>query len=171
MAEHSSADDIFPALHLENQLCFSLYRLSRLVTQSYGPLLKPLDITYPQYLVLLVLWQNEEPDHSRGSAQSKGAQSENKPSMSVSDLTKALQLDTGTVTPLLKRMESKFILERQRRTDDERVVMVSLTDYGRELREKAKSIPQQLMCQVDMAPQDVLSLRSQLQGLVEQLNS
>ena len=90
MADEKAALSACPALHLENQLCFSLYRLSRMVTQSYTPLLKPLDITYPQYLVLLVLWRNEEDGLT---------------SMSVSQLTRALQLDTGTVTPLLKRME------------------------------------------------------------------
>ncbi len=155
MADQSSINDVYPALHLDNQLCFSLYRLSRLVTQSYGPLLKPLGITYPQYLVLLVLWQNEE----------QGQQA-----LSVSQLTAALQLDTGTVTPLLKRMEGKAIVRRQRNAEDERIVMVSLTEQGRNLRALAKSIPQQLLCKVDMEAQKILSLRADLQNMIHQIN-
>jgi DNA-binding MarR family transcriptional regulator len=155
MADEERKLSVFPALHLENQLCFSLYRLSRLVTQSYTPLLKPLAITYPQYLVLLVLWQNEEQGFS---------------SMTVSQLTSALQLDTGTVTPLLKRMEAKNILSRQRDSDDERVVLVELTDHGRGLRELAKSIPQQLLCQVEMEVDELQGLQGGLKTLIEQMN-
>lgn len=147
--------NVLPALHLENQLCFSLYKLSRMVTQRYTPLLKPLDITYPQYLVLLVFWQNEE----QGLF-----------SMSVSQLTRTLQLDTGTVTPLLKRMETKGILDRQRDHDDERVVLVSLTEHGRELRELAKLIPQQLLCQVEMEVEELQGLQGGLQTLIQQMN-
>jgi DNA-binding MarR family transcriptional regulator len=156
MADEELALGVFPALHLENQLCFSLYRLSRMVTQSYTPLLKPLDITYPQYLVLLVLWQNEE----QGLL-----------FMSVSQLTQALQLDTGTVTPLLKRMEAKGILSRQRDQKDERVVLVELTDHGRALRELAKSIPQQLMCQAEVDGEQIQKLRDDLQALIKQMNA
>ena len=155
MADEELSSSVFPALHLENQLCFSLYRLSRMVTQSYTPLLKPLDITYPQYLVLLVLWQNEEQALLF---------------MSVSQLTKALQLDTGTVTPLLKRMEAKGILSRQRDQKDERVVLIELTSHGRKLRELAKSIPQQLMCQTDVEGEQIQNLRNDLQALIKQIN-
>tara|TARA_B110000196_G_scaffold67651_2_gene57372 strand:+ start:6145 stop:6615 length:471 start_codon:yes stop_codon:yes gene_type:complete len=155
MADEKAALSACPALHLENQLCFSLYRLSRMVTQSYTPLLKPLDITYPQYLVLLVLWRNEEDGLT---------------SMSVSQLTKALQLDTGTVTPLLKRMEAKGILGRQRDTDDERVVLVQLTEHGLGLRELAKPIPGKLMCQVEMSSEELLILQSTLRGLIQKIN-
>lgn len=155
MADEKAALSACPALHLENQLCFSLYRLSRMVTQSYTPLLKPLDITYPQYLVLLVLWRNEEDGLT---------------SMSVSQLTRALQLDTGTVTPLLKRMEAKGMLGRQRDTDDERVVLVQLTEHGLGLRELAKPIPGKLMCQVEMSSEELLILQSTLRGLIQKIN-
>jgi DNA-binding MarR family transcriptional regulator len=155
MADEKAALSACPALHLENQLCFSLYRLSRMVTQSYTPLLKPLDITYPQYLVLLVLWRNEEDGLT---------------SMSVSQLTRALQLDTGTVTPLLKRMEAKGVLGRQRDTDDERVVLVQLTEHGLGLRELAKPIPGKLMCQVEMSSEELLILQSTLRGLIQKIN-
>jgi DNA-binding MarR family transcriptional regulator len=156
MADNKSELDEYPALHLDNQLCFSLYRLSRMVTQKYTPLLKPLDITYPQYLVLLVLWQNEEQGLS---------------SMSVSQLTTALQLDTGTVTPLLKRMEAKEILSRKRDSTDERIVLVRLSEKGRELREQAKSIPQQLLCKTDLQVEQLGEIKAQLQLLITQINA
>lgn len=156
MSDSSLELSEYPALHLENQLCFSLYRLSRLVTQQYTPLLKPLDITYPQYLVLLVLWQNAEQGMT---------------AMSVSQLTTALQLDTGTVTPLLKRMESKGILSRQRDASDERIVLVSLSEKGRDLREQAKSIPQQLLCKADLQVEQLSEIKSQLQLLINQISA
>lgn len=112
-------------LYLENQLCFPLYAASRLTSQLYAPLLKELDITYPQYLVLLVLWQ-------------KGNQK-------VTDISNQLYLDTGTLTPLLKRMEEKGLLHRSRSKEDERSVTVGLTAEGEQLKEKALCIPMQLI--------------------------
>ncbi|MEH6450375.1 MAG: MarR family transcriptional regulator [Oleispira sp.] len=122
----------YPELHLDNQLCFSLYSLSRKVIQNYTPLLKPLGLTYPQYLVMLVMWQGLEVEQL---------------GLAVSQLTEKLKLDTGTVTPLLKRMEAKGLLSRQRSEQDERIVIVSLTAEGRALRDAAKHIPQALLCQ------------------------
>jgi DNA-binding MarR family transcriptional regulator len=145
----------FPALHLEKQFCFSLYSLSRRVIQSYTPLLKPLDLTYPQYLVLLVLWQQlEKKIHT----------------ISVSKLTNELKLDTGTVTPLLKRMESKNLLSRTRSKKDERIVMVELSVKGLSLRDQAKKIPQSLLCQSNAEPQQVIGLREQLQQMLALLD-
>ena len=112
-------------LLLENQLCFPLYAVSRLVTQLYTPLLDELDITYPQYLVLLVLWE-------RGQ-------------LPVTDIGAQLLLETNTLTPLLKRMEQKQLIQRTRATDDERRVLISLTARGRKLKQKAICIPQALM--------------------------
>lgn len=140
---------VLPQLHLDNQLCFSLYSLSRLITQSYGPLLKPLGLTYPQYLVMLVLWQSWE---------------EGQESLAISQLTTALKLDTGTVTPLLKRMEAKDLLARSRSTLDERIVLVSLTAEGKEMRGLASEIPQALACQSGVDEQQVVELRQQLQA-------
>tara|TARA_R110000787_G_scaffold183246_1_gene295244 strand:+ start:1125 stop:1592 length:468 start_codon:yes stop_codon:yes gene_type:complete len=151
MKNNEKGLDNFPALHLENQLCFSLYSLSRRVTQGYTPLLKPLDLTYPQYLVLLVLWQAVENKQNK---------------LSVSQLTKNLKLDTGTVTPLLKRMESKNLLSRTRSTKDERIVMIALTEKGLLLREKAKLIPQALLCQSSADQQEIFALRDQLQKVL-----
>ena len=145
----------FPALHLDKQFCFSLYSLSRRVIQSYTPLLKPLDLTYPQYLVLLVLWQQLE---------------NNIHTISVSKLTKELKLDTGTVTPLLKRMESKNLLSRTRSKKDERIVIVELSAKGLSLREQAKKIPQSLLCQSTAEPKKVIELRDQLQQMLALLD-
>ena len=145
----------FPALHLDKQFCFSLYSLSRRVIQSYTPLLKPLDLTYPQYLVLLVLWQQLE---------------NNIHTISVSKLTKELKLDTGTVTPLLKRMENKYLLSRTRSKKDERIVIVELSAKGLSLREQAKKIPQSLLCQSTAEPKKVIELRDQLQQMLALLD-
>lgn len=143
-----------PILHLDNQLCFSLYSLSRLVTQSYTPLLKPLDLTYPQYLVMLVLWQSWEDEDKN---------------ITIGYLTHRLKLDTGTVTPLLKRMESKALLTRTRSEKDERIVLVSLTEQGCQLRERAKHIPFELLCRSDAPMEKVIDLRMRLKEMLDSL--
>jgi DNA-binding MarR family transcriptional regulator len=150
MIDSNSLEE-YPELHLDNQLCFSLYSLSRLVTQNYTPLLKPLDLTYPQYLVMLVLWQGLETDQT---------------SMAVSQLTQRLKLDTGTVTPLLKRMEGKGLISRKRSEKDERIVMVSLTLQGEGLREAARMIPQALLCRAEVDAQQVVELRDSLKAML-----
>jgi DNA-binding MarR family transcriptional regulator len=153
MLDSNSLEE-YPELHLDNQLCFSLYSLSRLVTQNYTPLLKPLGLTYPQYLVMLVLWQGLEVDQA---------------CMAVSQLTQRLKLDTGTVTPLLKRMEAKGLLTRQRSEKDERIVMVSLTAKGEDLREVARAIPQALLCRTEVSTQQVIELRESLKAMLAAL--
>jgi DNA-binding MarR family transcriptional regulator len=145
----------YPELHLDNQLCFSLYSLSRKVIQNYTPLLKPLDLTYPQYLVMLVLWQGLESGQV---------------ALAVSQLTDKLKLDTGTVTPLLKRMEAKDLLNRKRSEQDERIVLVSLTVSGIALREAAKHIPQALLCQGDADAHKVIQLRETLKSMLHALS-
>ena len=113
--------DNFDCLKLENQLCFPLYAASREVLRRYTPLLKPLDLTYTQYIVLMVLWEQQE--------------------ISVCELGKKLFLDTGTLSPLLKSMEKKDLLTRTRAKSDERIVNVAITKEGMALREKAAGIP------------------------------
>lgn len=146
----------YPGLHIDNQLCFSLYSLSRKVTQNYTPLLKPLGLTYPQYLVMLVMWQGLENKQA---------------GLAVSQLTERLKLDTGTVTPLLKRMEAKGLLSRQRSERDERIVMVSLTSEGQAMREAAKHIPQTLLCQTgaEVDAGQLIELRETLKAMLESL--
>jgi DNA-binding MarR family transcriptional regulator len=113
-------------LLLEQQACFALYAASRAVTDVYRPLLAELDLTYPQYLVLLVLWERD--------------------SRPVKEIGSALQLDYGTVSPLLKRLEARGLVTRRRQVDDERTVVISLTPEGTALRERAVAIPSVIGC-------------------------
>lgn len=112
---------MYEQLKLENQLCFRLYTAARLVTSAYYPYLQPLGITYPQYLVLMVLW---EQDH-----------------LPVNDIARLLHLETNTVTPLLQRMEKQGLLCRKRGEEDTRQRIVSLTDKGKQMEEQAKNVP------------------------------
>src|SRR6516225_10940666 len=112
-------------LLLDDQLCFALYAASRAVTQRYRPLLERVGITYPQYLVMLVLWE-------QGTTTVKG-------------LADALQLDYGTLSPLLKRLAAAGYVERRRRDEDERSVEITLTQRGKTLKRKAADIPQQIV--------------------------
>ncbi|WP_171141955.1 MarR family transcriptional regulator [Streptomyces sp. S3(2020)] len=109
------------SLLLDDQLCFALYAASRAVTARYRPLLDELRLTYPQYLVMLVLWEQD--------------------SISVRDLGIALQLESSTLSPLLKRLEANGLLRRERRPEDERSVSLTLTDAGAELRDRAQTVP------------------------------
>ena len=111
-------------LKLENQLCFRLYTASRLITQAYHPLLEEIGLTYPQYLVMMVLWEQDN--------------------MPVNDIAKRLYLETNTVTPLLKRMEAEGFIARRKGEKDARQVIVSLTPKGRKLEEKASCVPYQM---------------------------
>jgi DNA-binding MarR family transcriptional regulator len=113
-------------LALENQFCFALYSASHAVTKTYKPLLDRLGLTYPQYLVMLVLWEQD--------------------AILVKDIGARLFLDSGTLTPLLKRLEASGLLERNRDPHDERQVRISLSAPGRALRAEATAIPEQLMC-------------------------
>jgi len=146
-----SADD--QLLALDNQICFALYAANRAVTARYRPLLTELGLTYPQYLVMLVLWEQD----SVGCAPK------------VSELGQRLRLDSGTLTPLLKRLEEHQLIRRSRSTDDERVVRAVLTDAGRELRAAAASVPGRLLCGLDVEPMRLVELRRQLRSLLEVL--
>lgn len=147
-------------LHLDQQLCFPIYAASNLVARLYRPLLDELGLTYPQYLAMLVLWE--------ASPRTVGA------------LGEQLMLDSGTLTPLLKRMETAGLVHRNRDPADERRVLVSLTDDGQALRVRADSVPHRLACRVLGEGQagtpaaghttDLTLLRTQLQALVRTLS-
>ncbi|MFN3513315.1 MAG: MarR family winged helix-turn-helix transcriptional regulator [Phenylobacterium sp.] len=137
------------ALRLENQLCFALYAASGLVTRAYRPLLEPLGLTYPQYLVMLVLWE-------RGSA-------------TVGELGEALELDSGTLTPLLKRMETAGLVARRRDPADERRVIVDLTEAGSALKARAAEVPAALACKLALPLEDLAALRAGLQDLARRM--
>ncbi len=139
------------ALSLDQQLCFPIYAASHLINRLYRPLLDELGVTYPQYLVLLVLW--EQPAE-----------------MMVGEICLRLQLDSGTITPLLKRLEKSGLLQRVRSQEDERRVMISLTQAGIDLRQRAEHIPHTLSCQLGISSDAISALRQQLQGLLVTLN-
>jgi DNA-binding MarR family transcriptional regulator len=132
-------------LRLEDQLCFALYAASRAVVQAYGPLLEPLGLTYPQYLAMLVLWEDD--------------------AINVKTLGERLHLDSGTLTPLLKRLEARGLVERRRARSDERVVEIHLTAAGRALRRKATSVPRELLCKSQLSLDQLVRLRDELQKL------
>lgn len=139
-------------LWLENQICFPLYATSRLITKLYTPLLDDLGITYPQYLVLLVLWKE---DHK-----------------TVTNISEQLLLETNTLTPLLQRMEAKELIYRKRSEDDERKVVVSLTKQGKALKRKALCIPDKIVAQLSDGKQnakDAKQLHASLHQLLEVL--
>lgn len=138
-------------LKLENQLCFALYEASRAMIDIYRPLLEELGITYPQYLVLLILWQ-------RGTR-------------SIKEIGALLCLDSGTLSPLLKRLEASGLILRRRRPADERVVDISLTEAGRALQQRASSIPEQISCALELPFDDYLALLTRLKHLTAQLHA
>lgn len=140
-----------PAARLDDQLCFALYSASRAVTAAYRPLLDELGITYPQYLVLLVLWEEQD--------------------CSVGHLGHRLHLDSGTLSPLLKRLEHSGLVLRRRAADDERRVEVTLTPAGRALEARAACIPERLLTTTNAGAGDMAALRDVLRDLVDQLDS
>lgn len=127
-------------LNLKNQVCFPIYALAKEVVNQYRPLLDELDVTYPQYLVLMVLWDQEE--------------------QTVGQLGEKLFLDSGTLTPLLKRMEQKNMVVRKRSSSDERIVKLSLTQKGIDLKEKAKEIPHRLMESMRVSEDELMQLKT-----------
>jgi MarR family transcriptional regulator, organic hydroperoxide resistance regulator len=136
-------------LKIETQLCFALYSASRATIDIYRPLLDKLGITYPQYLVLLILWD-------RGTC-------------SVKEIGNLLHLDSGTLSPLLKRLEAACFIKRQRRTRDERIVDISLTDEGHALKSQAASIPEKFSCELDLTFDEYVFLMTNLKKLTERL--
>ncbi len=136
-------------LALDHQLCFALYAASLAMTKAYKPLLAPLGLTYPQYLVLLVLWEDD--------------------GISVSRLGERLTLDSGTLTPLLKRLEAQGLLRRRRDSTDERRVLLDLTSAGQALREQALAVPQAIACASACDLPQISALAAQLHTLRRQL--
>ncbi|MBR4473399.1 MAG: MarR family transcriptional regulator [Oscillospiraceae bacterium] len=133
-------------MKLSNQLCFPLYAASRNVISLYTPLLRPLGLTYTQYLVLLVLWEKD--------------------GLTVGELCDKLMLDNGTLSPLLKKMQLAGYLERKRSTEDDRVVVVTLTEAGRALQEQAKDVPARIARCVELPPEKAQALYALLYELL-----
>ena len=139
--------DYHEAMKLANQLCFPLYAAARNVTGLYTPLLKPLGLTYTQYIALLVLWERD--------------------GISVTEIGEKLMLDNGTLSPLLKKLEQAGYVSRQRSRGDERVVVITLTDAGKALQEKAKDVPLQAAGCIDLSPDKAQMLYTLLYELLD----
>jgi MarR family transcriptional regulator, organic hydroperoxide resistance regulator len=144
-----SATDL--PLLLGNQLCFAIYSTAHAFNRVYKPLLDRLGVTYPQYLVMLVLWERD--------------------GLSVKDIGERLFLDSGTLTPLLKRLEAAELIKRTRSTEDERQVLIALTSKGQALREKAKAVPQAILAASDCSVGELSAMKNELVALRDRLNA
>ena len=147
-AEKHAAD---PLLQLGNQLCFAIYSAGHAFNRVYKPLLDRLGLTYPQYLVMLVLWERD--------------------GVPVKDIGERLFLDSGTLTPLLKRLEAAHLLKRTRSTEDERQVLISLTSQGQALREKAKAVPEAVLAASACSLSELSAMKNELIALRDRLNA
>ena len=137
-------------LKLENQICFPLYVCSKEVIRKYKPYLDKLDLTYTQYIAMMVMWEKKE--------------------LTVKELGDYIYLDSGTLTPLLKKLEEKGYILRTRSKDDERNLIISITDEGKALKKRAAGIPAKLSACVDMEPGDAQELYRLLYVLLDKLN-
>lgn len=137
------------SLKLQNQLCFPLYVIAKEITGLYRPFLDELDITYPQYLVMMVLWEND--------------------GLSVNHIGEKLYLDSGTLTPLLKRLETKGFITRKRKKEDERVVEVFISETGKALKAKACEIPEKIYKKIDASEQDWADLKTSVQKILNKI--
>lgn len=146
--DHTPTYDYREVMKLSNQLCFPLYAAARKVTALYTPFLTELNLTYTQYLVLLVLWEQD--------------------GIPVSEICRRLHLDNGTVSPLLKKLEKEGLVEKSRSPEDERVVLITLTDTGRALQERAKEIPGKVGSCVRLTPGKALTLYQLLYELLDE---
>ena len=138
-------------LLLENQLCFAVYSTAHAFNRVYKPLLARLHLTYPQYLVMLVLWERDK--------------------LALKDIGDRLSLDSGTLTPLLKRLETAGLLKRSRDADDERQVVIALTPQGHALRDKAKAVPQGILAASACTVEEMAAMKEDLVALRDRLNA
>ena len=151
MDSQEREEDAMASLRLDDQLCFGLYSASRAVTSLYRVVLEDLDLTYPQYLVMLALWER---DHRL-----------------VKELGAELNLDSGTLSPLLKRLQTAGLVVRNRQADDERSVRVSLTESGKALHEKARGIPDVIGAAMSLDEAGLARMRAGLDRLTESVNA
>lgn len=138
-------------LKLENQLCFPLYVIAKEITGIYRPFLDELDMTYPQYLVMMVLWEHD--------------------GLPVNHIGEKLYLDSGTLTPLLKRLETKGFIRRERKKKDERVVEVYITESGKALQQKACEIPEKIFKKVNASSEDWMALKENVLKILSKLEN
>ncbi|RQH08720.1 MarR family transcriptional regulator [Bradyrhizobium sp. RP6] len=149
MARKPSAADA--PLRLDNQICFAVYSAAHAFNRVYKPLLDGLGLTYPQYLVMLVLWERDD--------------------VPVKDIGEKLFLDSGTLTPLLKRLEAAHLVKRSRSREDERQVLIALTPQGHALKEKARSVPQSILAASDCSVSELVAMKDGIVALRDRLNA
>jgi DNA-binding MarR family transcriptional regulator len=137
------------SLQLQNQICFPLYVIAKEITGLYRPFLDEIGITYPQYLVMMVLWEND--------------------GLPVNHIGEKLFLDSGTLTPLLKRLETKGVISRKRKKEDERVVEVFLTEAGKQLQQKACEIPGKIQTKIGVETEDLLHLKETILKILNKI--
>ena len=143
------ADKNYDDLRLDNQLCFPLYALSKEVIKQYRPYLVEINLTYTQYIAMMVIWEKEK--------------------INVKELGKKLYLDSGTLTPVLKSLEAKGFVTRYRSQEDERLLMVEITAEGIALKDKALEIPRKMVSKIDISLNDAIVMHRQLYNLLNQL--
>ena len=149
MARKQAAAD--QALRLDNQICFAVYSTAHAFNRVYKPLLDRLGLTYPQYLVMLVLWERD--------------------GIAVKEIGERLFLDSGTLTPLLKRMEGMGLVKRTRSTEDERQVLIALTAQGQALKEKARTLPQSILSAAQCSVSEIVAMKDEIVKLRDKLNA
>jgi DNA-binding MarR family transcriptional regulator len=133
------------SLKLHNQLCFALYSTSLAMSRLYKPLLAKLDLTYPQYLIMLLLWEQD--------------------GVTITGISKILFQEKGALSPVIKRLEKQQLIIRQRNPDDDRLVNIYLTDAGKQLKQQAAAIPEQVLCSTGLEVDEALSLKSRLEQI------
>ena len=136
---------------LDNQICFAVYSAAHAFNRVYKPLLDRLGLTYPQYLVMLVLWERDD--------------------VPVRDIGEKLFLDSGTLTPLLKRLEAAHLVKRTRSSEDERQVLIALTSQGHALKEKARAVPQSILAASDCSVSELIAMKDEIVALRDRLNA
>jgi MarR family transcriptional regulator, organic hydroperoxide resistance regulator len=146
-----TSEQVSEIVKLENQICFPFYAASRLIVQAYAPFLEKMKITYPQYLVLMVLWEKD--------------------AQSVKEIGKTLFLDSGTLTPVMQKLESLEYIGRGRDPQDDRVVLNSLTQKGRQLKGPAAQMGIELFCNSGLSQNEAVELRTRVNGLIEKLTA
>ncbi|WGD52743.1 MarR family transcriptional regulator [Bradyrhizobium sp. CB1650] len=146
--KQSAADQ---PLRLDNQICFAVYSAAHAFNRVYKPLLDRLGLTYPQYLVMLVLWEKDD--------------------VPVKDIGEKLFLDSGTLTPLLKRLEAVHLVRRTRSSEDERQVLIALTPQGHSLKDKARSVPQSILAASDCSVSELIGMKNEIVALRDRLNA
>lgn len=140
----------YDCIKLENQLCFPIYALSREIIKSYKPFLDKFNLTYTQYITMLVMWEDEK--------------------ITFKNLGKRLYLDSGTLTPVLKKLESMNLINKYRTEEDDRVVVVELTEKGRALKDEVVDIPEKMFCNSGMTEEEIVKFKAMIENMLKRFN-